>query len=69
MARKRSRSSARYRRTRASQAQETPQERGSASQEVSFADEYRYVVKDLKRFAALAVAMLVILIVLALVLT
>ncbi len=40
-----------------------------AAQTVNFAEEYRYVVSDLKRFAILAVAMFATLIVLALVLT
>jgi hypothetical protein len=68
MARKRSRSRAHYRQSSASsKAREAPQE-SATSQEPNFAEEYRYVVRDLKRFAVLAAAMFATLIVLALVL-
>ena len=42
---------------------------GAASKEVNFAQEYHYVIEDLKRIAITAVALLVLLIVLALLLS
>ena len=41
----------------------------SASNEVDFAEEYHYVIEDLRRIAITAVALLVLLIVLALLLS
>lgn len=42
--------------------------RSSSSSDVNFAEEYDYVVNDLRRFAATAIAMFALLIILALVL-
>ena len=42
---------------------------GSASKEVNFAQEYHYVIEDLRRIAIIAAALLVLLVALALLLS
>lgn len=68
MSRKRSRSSARYRASQTPSQTRAMSQESAGAQDTNFAEEYQYVVRDLKRFAVLAAVMFAMLIVLALVL-
>ena len=63
---RRSRKSTSSKRKRASTRTTLGKQQEVASKNVDFAEEYRYVVSDLKRFGVLAVAMFATLIILAL---